>query len=144
MLRGARMILASPLQYSTSKGFKMAIWQIVAQQETRDGKWSGSVQVPTFYVDAHTLSGAVRKAVDVLWEGRNPSGPVHLTVTEVAGDLGMVPGARVRSFAVIRDGDPMPIGQTVVTRLMLGRLDVAGAPGEERNWGEGRRLGEKV
>lgn len=127
------------MQYqSQTKGFKMALWQIVAQQETRDGKWSGSVQVPTFYVDAHTLSGAVRKGVDVLWEGRNPSGPVHLTVTEVAGDLGMVPGARVRSFAVIRDGDPMPIGQAVVCRFMLGRMEMAGAPGEGENLGWGR------
>lgn len=105
----------------------MAMWRMIGQQETSHGEWSGSVQVPMFYVDTHSLSGAVSKAVDVLWEGRNPSGPLHLEIVECNSELHAVPGARIRSFTIVRDGDEMPEGRAVVCRLVLGRLDVAGA-----------------
>lgn len=94
----------------------MALWQIVAQQETRDGRWSGSVQVPTFYVDAVVLSEVIKKALDVLWEGREAgvSGPVHLSLLQVEGDLSQVAGARVHSFTVLRQGDEIPEGARVM------------------------------
>lgn len=116
----------------------MTLWQVVAQQETRQGEWSGSEQVPTFYVDTHTLTGAVRKAVDVLWDGRNPSGPLHLTLLEVDGALSQVPGARVRSFTIVRADDSLPEGREVVCTFLLGRIDVRAGVGESVNAHETR------
>lgn len=68
------------------------------------------MQVPTFYVDAVLLSEVIEKALGVMWEGRETgvTGPVHLSVLQVDGDLGQVAGARVQSFTVLRHGDEIP------------------------------------
>lgn len=100
----------------------MAMWRMIGQQETRDGRWSGSVQVPMFYIPAHTLSDAISKAVDVLWEGRNPSGPLHLETVECDGELHAVPGARIRGFTVLPLGQDVPAGARVAYRRVGGRL----------------------
>lgn len=92
----------------------MAMWRVVAQQETRDGRWSGSVQLPTFYVEAGLLSEVITKAVDVLWDGRQAGAPVHLSVLKMCDDLSDLPGSTVRTFTVLRDGDAFPDGSRVL------------------------------
>lgn len=100
----------------------MAVWRVVAQQETRDGRWSGSVQLPTFYVEAHVLSESIEKALDVLWEGRQVPAPVHLSIVECDGALQVAGAGRVHSFTALRGGDDVPAGGQVMFKRVGAHL----------------------
>lgn len=95
----------------------VAVWKIVAQAETRNGEWTGSVQVPEFYVDVYGAHAAQETAVRVLTEGRTVQGPIHFTMTEVNNPRSVV------VVTVIREGDELPeVSVGVVHKLVPERV----------------------